>query len=167
MTHLHLLQDAETNWQFDIFGFAEQAQGNALSLLSFHFMKKFAKIDTMGFDVPKLATFVRVIEKGYDPKNPYHNRLALHLTPCWAIHHFNFPASPFVCQCCLLNHCKRAATTSCGPRLNVNFHFCCLHTETVCVPRVVSACLSVCLLSTVLNVHSSCNVFVSHVCLAC
>ena len=76
--HLICLQDAETNWQFDIFGFAEQAQGNALSLLSFHFMKKFAKIDKMGVDILKLATFVRVIEKGYDPKNPYHNRLAQH-----------------------------------------------------------------------------------------
>ena len=74
--HLVCLQDAETNWQFDIFGFAEQAQGNALSLLSFHFMKKFAKIDKMGIDVLKLAAFVHVIEKGYDPKNPYHNRLA-------------------------------------------------------------------------------------------
>ena len=76
------LQDAETNWQFDIFGFAEQAQGNALSLLSFHFLKKFANVEQMGFDMPKLATFVRVIEKGYDPKNPYHNRLVSHATSC-------------------------------------------------------------------------------------
>ncbi|MCJ1368729.1 hypothetical protein MMC16_007874, partial [Acarospora aff. strigata] len=67
--------DAETNWQFDIFGFAEQAQGNALSLLSFHFMQKFTGLDRMGFDRSKLATFVRVIEKGYDAKNPYHNSI--------------------------------------------------------------------------------------------
>lgn len=79
------LQEAETNWQFDIFGFAEQAQGNALSLLSFHFMQKFGNIQKLGFDQSKLATFVRVIEKGYDPKNPYHNRLAPRPARCWLL----------------------------------------------------------------------------------
>lgn len=43
-------------------------------MLSFHFMQKFGNIQKLGFDQSKLATFVRVIEKGYDPKNPYHNR---------------------------------------------------------------------------------------------
>ncbi|KAL3144954.1 putative 3',5'-cyclic phosphodiesterase pde-3 [Trebouxia sp. C0010 RCD-2024] len=68
-----LLADAETNWQFDIFGFAEQAQGSALFLLTFHFMQRFTAWQEWAVDKTKLATFVRVIEKGYDAKNPYHN----------------------------------------------------------------------------------------------
>lgn len=68
------LQDADTNWQFDIFAFSAQAEGHALSLLSFHFFERFNVAEKFGMDPVKLATFVRVIEKGYDPQNPYHNR---------------------------------------------------------------------------------------------
>jgi len=68
------LQDADTNWQFDIFAFSEQAAGHALSLLSFYFFQRFGAAEKFGMDEMKLATFVRVIEKGYDPQNPYHNR---------------------------------------------------------------------------------------------
>ncbi|DBA80240.1 TPA: putative 3',5'-cyclic phosphodiesterase pde-3 [Trebouxia sp. C0005] len=69
-----MLQDADTNWQFDIFAFSAQAEGHALSLLSFHFFERFNVAEKFGMDPVKLATFVRVIEKGYDPQNPYHNR---------------------------------------------------------------------------------------------
>ena len=68
------LQDAHTNWQFDIFAFSEQAEGHALSLLSFYFFQRFDVAEKFGMDPVKLATFVRMIEKGYDPQNPYHNR---------------------------------------------------------------------------------------------
>ncbi|KAA6427408.1 MAG: hypothetical protein FRX49_02072 [Trebouxia sp. A1-2] len=68
-----MLQDADTNWQFDIFAFSAQAEGHALSLLSFHFFERFNVAEKFGMDPVKLATFVRVIEKGYDPQNPYHN----------------------------------------------------------------------------------------------
>ncbi len=68
------VQDAETNWQFDIFAFAEEAQGHTLSVLSFHFYQKFVDLDKYKMSRTKLASFVRVIENGYDPHNPYHNR---------------------------------------------------------------------------------------------
>ncbi|DBA93554.1 TPA: putative 3',5'-cyclic phosphodiesterase pde-3 [Trebouxia sp. C0006] len=70
-----MLQDADTNWQFDIFAFSEQAEGHALSLLSFYFFQRFDVAEKFGMDPVKLATFVRVIEKGYDPQNPYHNSI--------------------------------------------------------------------------------------------
>lgn len=93
-TNCVCLQDAETNWQFDIFGFAEQAQGSALFLLTFHFMQKFTAWQEWAVDKTKLATFVRVIEKGYDAKNPYHNRWVLHSLSCWPVLHQS------VCLCC-------------------------------------------------------------------
>ncbi|KAL0021983.1 hypothetical protein WJX77_002623 [Trebouxia sp. C0004] len=70
-----MLQDADTNWQFDIFAFSAQAEGHALSLLSFYFFQKYNGTEKFAMDPVKLATFVRVIEKGYDPQNPYHNSI--------------------------------------------------------------------------------------------
>lgn len=37
-------------------------------------MQRFTAWQEWAVDKTKLATFVRVIEKGYDAKNPYHNR---------------------------------------------------------------------------------------------
>ena len=71
-----LLQDAENNWQFDIFGFAEVTPGNTLSLLSLHFFKVTGIIQLFELDAPRLFSFLQRIESGYVMANPYHNRLA-------------------------------------------------------------------------------------------
>ena len=47
-----------------------------MSLLSFYYIQKFVNLDKFAIDTVKLATFVRVIEHGYDESNPYHNRYA-------------------------------------------------------------------------------------------
>ena len=70
-----LLQDAENNWQFDIFGFAEATKGTTLSLLFYHFMKQSGIIQEFHLDEVKLCKYAQKIESGYDANNPYHNRL--------------------------------------------------------------------------------------------
>ena len=68
------VQDAENNWQFDIFGFAEATKGSTLSLLFYHFMKQMGIIQEFHLDEHKLCKYVQKIESGYDSSNPYHNR---------------------------------------------------------------------------------------------
>ena len=68
------VQDAETNWAFDIFGFAAAAPGYSLSLLVCHFVKRAGLVGELHLDEASLAVFARKIEKGYNANNPYHNR---------------------------------------------------------------------------------------------
>ena len=122
-------------------------------------MKKFVNGDKMGFDIPKLATFVRVIEKGYDPKNPYHNRLASHPTSCWAIYHFSFPTSPLVCLCYLLIGRMLLSQAECGLVILLLSYWDCLSAQG-------HVCLSVCLSVA----HNECPFIlysVCHPCLSC
>ena len=68
------MQDAESNWQFDIFGFAEATPGTSLSMLTYHLMKQTRIISEYHLDESKLCRYLQKIESGYDPVNPYHNR---------------------------------------------------------------------------------------------
>lgn len=69
-------QDAENNWQFDIFAFADATPGTTLSLLSFHFYKVAGIIQHFQLDEGKLFNFLQKIESGYEMSNPYHNRFS-------------------------------------------------------------------------------------------
>ena len=70
----HLLQDAEINWQFDVFAFADACPGQTLSLLGWHLYKRAGLIKHYAADEVKLCNFMKQIEAGYDINNPYHNR---------------------------------------------------------------------------------------------
>ena len=76
MTQMLSLQDAESNWQFDIFGFAEACSGASLSMLGFHLYKQAGMIRDFKLDEQKLCNWLQRIESGYDANNPYHNRCA-------------------------------------------------------------------------------------------
>ena len=71
-----VLQDAESNWQFDMFAFADATPGRTLSMLSFHLWKQAGLIKHYNMDEQKLCNFLQKIESGYSPDNPYHNRQA-------------------------------------------------------------------------------------------
>ncbi len=71
---LSVIQDAESNWQFDIFAFAEATPGTTLSMLTFHLYKQAGLIRDFKLDPPKLCKFLQKIESGYSAENPYHNR---------------------------------------------------------------------------------------------
>lgn len=68
------MQDACTNWQFDIFAFAEECKGNSLSMLGFHLYKQGGLIKEFKLDEVKLISFLQKVESGYNAGNPYHNR---------------------------------------------------------------------------------------------
>ncbi|KAL3140140.1 putative 3',5'-cyclic phosphodiesterase pde-3 [Trebouxia sp. C0009 RCD-2024] len=68
-----MLQDASTQWQFDILGFAEATPGYTLSLLGFHMLKSQGFISEFNVDEAKLCMYLRRIEAGYDNSIPYHN----------------------------------------------------------------------------------------------
>ncbi len=68
------MQDAENNWQFDNFAFAEAAPGHSLSLLTWHYFKQAGLIEGWGFNGEKLWQFLESIEAGYAAANAYHNR---------------------------------------------------------------------------------------------
>ena len=68
------MQDAESNWAFDIFGFADATPGCSLSLLFCHLVKQSGLVQELMIEEAKLVKFARRIEKGYDSANPYHNR---------------------------------------------------------------------------------------------
>ena len=76
------MQDAESNWQFDIFAYAEATPGNSLSMLSFHLLKSTGLVQEFDLNETKLTACLRKIESGYDPANPYHNRSAAVLAAC-------------------------------------------------------------------------------------
>ena len=68
------MQDAENNWQFDVFGFAEAFPGQTLSMLGFHFYKQSGLIKHYQMDDHKMCNYLQKIEAGYDSSTPYHNR---------------------------------------------------------------------------------------------
>ena len=76
------MQDAEKNWQFDIFGFADATPGNSLSMLGFHLLKASGLVQEFGLNETKMANCFRKIESGYIPTNPYHNRCSPHGCAC-------------------------------------------------------------------------------------
>ena len=67
------LQDAEKNWQFDMFAFAEETHGNHLSVLTFHFLKTSGMVSRFNLSEAKLSKFLCRVERGY-LNNPYHSR---------------------------------------------------------------------------------------------
>ena len=70
-----MMQDAESNWQFDIFALAKETPGYTLSLLAVHLHKVTGFMD--GLDEPRFTNYVRAIESGYLSTNPYHNRCSM------------------------------------------------------------------------------------------
>ena len=74
LTAASCVQDAENNWQFDIFGFADATPGNSLSMLGFHLIQTTGLLKEFGLNATKMAACFRKIESGYNPTNPYHNR---------------------------------------------------------------------------------------------
>ena len=73
-------QDAENNWQFDIFSYADATPGFSLSMLAFHLVRVTGLMKDFGINETRLTNFLQRIEAGYDPNNPYHNRHALLVT---------------------------------------------------------------------------------------
>jgi hypothetical protein len=67
------LQDADRNWQFNMFKFAEETNGNHLSVLTFHHMKTAGLCTRFNLNEAKLSRFLCRIERGY-LNNPYHSR---------------------------------------------------------------------------------------------
>ncbi len=68
------VQDAESSWQFDIFGYADATPGTSLSMLTYHLMKQTGIIGEFHLDQNKLCRYLQKVESGYDAQNPYHNR---------------------------------------------------------------------------------------------
>ena len=68
-----LPQDAENNWAFDIFGFADATPGYSLSLLFCHLVKRTGLCQELAVDEARLGKYARRIERGYEAANPYHN----------------------------------------------------------------------------------------------
>ena len=77
------MQEAESSWTFDIFGFADATTGYSLSLLFCHLVSRAGLVQELGIDEAKLIHYARRIEKGYVSTNPYHNRLVLPDMPKW------------------------------------------------------------------------------------
>lgn len=67
------LQDAEKSWQFNMFKFAEETNGNHLSVLTFHYIKSAGLCSRFNLNEAKLSRFLCRIERGY-LNNPYHSR---------------------------------------------------------------------------------------------
>ncbi|KAL3161210.1 putative 3',5'-cyclic phosphodiesterase pde-3 [Trebouxia sp. C0009 RCD-2024] len=68
-----MLLDAENNWQFDIFAFADATPGSTLSVLTFHLFKQAGMFSEFSVDQAKFWNFLQKIESGYRAENPYHN----------------------------------------------------------------------------------------------
>lgn len=68
------LQDAEVNWQFNIFAFADATPGHTLSVLTFHLFKQAGLLNEFSVDQAKFWNFLQKVESGYKAENPYHNR---------------------------------------------------------------------------------------------
>ena len=73
LTDALIAQEADNNWQFDIFGFAAATPGITLSLLTFYFLKQTGVIEQWDHDESKLCRYLQRVEAGYRPSNPYHN----------------------------------------------------------------------------------------------
>lgn len=59
------LQDAETNWQFDIFAFAAATPGATLALMTFHLLSRAHCINELNVDQGKFWNFLQKVEGGY------------------------------------------------------------------------------------------------------
>ncbi|KAL3155900.1 putative 3',5'-cyclic phosphodiesterase pde-3 [Trebouxia sp. C0010 RCD-2024] len=70
-----MLQDAESNWHFDVFGFDEECKGKGLSVLAFHLYKQAGFIRDFKLYEVKLINFLQKAESGYSSANPYHNSI--------------------------------------------------------------------------------------------
>ncbi len=72
--HLRLcqVQDAEHNWHFDIFSFAEATEGHTLSTMTFYLMKRAGAMTKFGMHEASLCSYLQALEAGYNPL-PYHN----------------------------------------------------------------------------------------------
>ena len=69
-----MLQDAENNWHFDIFAFADATPGTTLAVMTFHLLKQAGCINEINLDQGKLWNFLQKIEGGYRVENPYQQR---------------------------------------------------------------------------------------------
>jgi hypothetical protein len=66
------VQDAERNWHFDIFSFAEATEGHTLSTMTFYLMKRGGAMTKFGMHEASLCSYLQALEAGYNPL-PYHN----------------------------------------------------------------------------------------------
>lgn len=66
------VQDAEHNWHFDIFSFAEATEGHTLSTMTFYLMKRGGAMTKFGMHEANLCSYLQALEAGYNPL-PYHN----------------------------------------------------------------------------------------------
>eukprot|EP00967_Tisochrysis_lutea_P097960 scaffold144175_cov22-Tisochrysis_lutea.AAC.1 len=71
----HVLGLAYDNFSFDAFKLAAVTQGHPLSTLAFYLFHKNNLITGFNLHAVKLARFLRNIEAGYCPKNPYHSAI--------------------------------------------------------------------------------------------
>ena len=69
------MQDAEHNWHFDIFSFAEATEGHTLSTMTFYLMKRAGAMTKFGMHEASLCSYLQALEAGYNPL-PYHNASA-------------------------------------------------------------------------------------------
>ncbi|DBB07279.1 TPA: hypothetical protein ACH3X3_008783 [Trebouxia sp. C0006] len=67
------LQDAGSNWQFDIFAFAEETPNNTLSLLAMHCFQQSGVVQHYKLRERHFWRWLQRIESGYVASNPYHN----------------------------------------------------------------------------------------------
>ena len=69
------LQDAEQQWQFDIFALADQLPHTCLSLMAFYLLKRTGLIAEFHLNEQKLCRFLHRVDISY-LNCPYHNRWA-------------------------------------------------------------------------------------------
>ncbi|KXZ55656.1 hypothetical protein GPECTOR_2g1206 [Gonium pectorale] len=60
-------------WHFNTWQLQELTQGHALSILSFYLLHREGLISHFRLNPVALARFLRTVEGGYSPSNPYHN----------------------------------------------------------------------------------------------
>jgi hypothetical protein len=86
---MHLMDEVELDWDYDVLQLDEASHGHALSILFLHLLDERNLVDPLGLDRPKLLAFVATIEKEYG-SNPYHSHahgadvllgMALYLEP--------------------------------------------------------------------------------------
>lgn len=70
------VQDAENNWHFDIFGFADATPNTSLSMMVFFLMTRLGALSKFGLREARLRNYLQTLEAGYK-EQPYHNRCIL------------------------------------------------------------------------------------------
>lgn len=166
----HVMQDAEDNWQFDIFGLAKQTPGCTLSLLAAHLIGASGLCDEFNIDESKLVNYLQKIESGYNEANPYHNRCLLtkickryHHDPCdpaqepeqsAAAKNYRMADQVVCCaQHCEHGHAQSPSAVPChSPALR-----CCIDLQCAVLPTAVLRCpLLSCIATTVLGCLQLC-----------